>query len=135
MAQLQALLQRSGQASSSAYGGPSVSLADILSPSRLLSLLNANPSIAEALYAYLPPASETVPHNMETLKAVFTSPEVRKSARGLDQALSTGALGPLAYGLGLKEDETFGVDSYLKGVQRLGDEEKSKSAGNAMQTD
>ena len=59
---------------------------------------------------------------------------MRKSARGLDQALTTGALSPLAPSLGLSEDETFGVEAYLKGVQRLGDkereEEKEKKRGN-----
>jgi 26S proteasome regulatory subunit N13 len=108
---------------------PSVSLADILSPARLTSLLDANPSLAESLYAYLPSDTSTVPHNLETLKRVVTSPELRKSARSLDQALTTGALGPLAATLGMTEEETFGVENYLKGVQRLGDEERRKTEG------
>lgn len=133
MAQIQAIL-----AQSSAGGGgnnlagsnsmmPSVSLADILSPARLTAMLDANPSLAESLYPYLPSDTSIVPHNLETLKRVVTSPELRKSARSLDQALTTGALGPLAASLGVTEEETFGVENYLKGVQRLGDEEKKKA--------
>ena len=119
---------------------PSVSLSDILSPSRLLSLLSSNPKIAESLYQYLPSESATVPHTVESLQRVVSSPELRKSARSLDQALTTGALGPLAASLGLNSDETFGVEAYLNGVQRLADQDKAKeggdsSGGGAMQTD
>ena len=80
---------------------PTVSLSDILSPSRLLALLQASPSLAESLYTFLPPPSDTVPHNEETLRRVVTSPELRKAARSLDHALQSGALGPLAQSLGL----------------------------------
>lgn len=129
MAQLQAILAQSASAGGSSMSSnsmmPSVSLADILSPARLTAMLDANPSLAESLYPYLP-SDTSVPHNLETLKRVVTSPELRKSARSLDQALTTGALGPLAASLGMSEEETFGVENYLKGVQRLGDEEKGK---------
>lgn len=116
---------------------PSVSLADILSPARLTAMLDANPSLAESLYPYLPSDTSVVPHNLGTLKRVVTSPELRKSARSLDQALTTGALGPLAASLSMSEEETFGVENYLKGVQRLGDEEKRKagSGDSSMHTD
>lgn len=137
MAQLQAILAQTGSASSGDSMMPSVSLADILSPARLVAMLDANPSLAESLYPYLPSDTTTVPHNLETLKRIVTSPELRKSARSLDQALTTGALGPLAASLGVTEEETFGVENYLKGVQRLGDEEKRKSESqdSAMSTD
>jgi hypothetical protein len=119
---------------------PNVSLADILNPSRLLSLLSSNPKVAESLYQYLPSENSTVPHTLESLQRVVSSPELRKSARSLDQALTTGALGPLAASLGLKSDETFGVEAYLNGVQRLADEDKAKDSGGnvsggAMETD
>lgn len=142
MAQLQALLAQAADPSQGGLGSTpqraSVSLADILSSSRLLDLLSTSPGIAETLYPFLPPASETVPHTVESLRQILTSPELRKSARSLDQALTTGALGPLAASLGLSSDETFGVEAYLKGVQRLGDEENAKegrSGGIGMQTD
>ena len=138
MAQLQALLAQSAQASQGGIGAasqqPSVSLADILSPARLLSLLSTSPQLAESLYPFLPTESETVPHNIETLQRILSAPELRKSARSLDQALTTGALGPLAASLNLTEDETFGVEAYLRGVQRLGDAEKG-AGSDAMQED
>merc|ERR1711939_160775 len=138
MAQLQALF--SGSSTQASRGGgvhdaltPSASLADILSPARLLNLLETSPSVAQSLYQYLPQESATVPYTLESLKRVVTSPELRKSARGMDQALTSGALGPLAGSLGLREDETFGVEAYLRGVQRLGDAEKQKDGD--MSTD
>lgn len=144
MAQIQAILSQSSSLATGAGGSnvsssmmPSVSLADILSSARLTAMLDANPSLAESLYPYLPSDTSVVPHNLETLKRVVTSPELRKSARSLDQALTTGALGPLAASLGVAEEETFGVENYLKGVQRLGDEEKKKAGSNddTMRTD
>lgn len=142
MAQLQALFAHSAQRGNAAGGvggvdslTPAVSLADILSPARLLRLLETFPSIADSLYQYLPQESETVPHTLESLKRVLASPELRKSARGLDQALTSGALAPLSFSLGLREDETFGVEAYLRGVQRLGDAERQKEEDNGMSTD
>lgn len=140
-AQLQALLSQHASTSSTMSSlQPSVSLADILSPARLRSLLTSNPEIAQRLYQYLPSESATVPHTPESLERIVSSPELRKSARSLDQALTTGALGPLAASLGLGGDETFGVEAYLKGVQRLADQDKEsqgKEGGSsgAMQTD
>jgi 26S proteasome regulatory subunit N13 len=140
MAQLQAILAQSAASggSSSSHADPSdmmpsVSLADILSPARLVEMLDANPSLADSLYPYLPSDESVVPHNLETLKKLVRSPEVRKSARSLDQALTTGALGPLAASLGLTEEDTFGVENYLKGVQRLG--ESTEGGDGGMHTD
>lgn len=145
MAQLQALLRQSATQEGGSFGVnsqipiPSVSLADILSPARLLSLLASNPSLAQSLYPFLPDQTADFPHTLETLQRVVSSPELRKSARSLDQALTTGALGPLAPGLGLREDETFGVEAYLRGVQRLADAEREKEGGerqgDSMQTE
>jgi hypothetical protein len=113
-------------------------LSDILSPSRLLSLLASGPpGLAESLYQYLPSADTgsassepAVPHTPESLRRIATNTELRKSARSLDQALASGAIGPLAQSLGLREDETFGVENYLRGVQRLADEEKAREGDN-----
>lgn len=131
-AQLQALLSQHASTSSTMSSlRPDVSLSDILSPARLRTLLASDSCIAQRLYQYLPTQSETVPHTVKSLERVVSSPELRKSARSLDQALTTGALAPLAASLGLESDETFGVDAYVNGVQRLADQENAKEGDSS----
>lgn len=117
--QLAALLQAFGgnSASSNApaashYGDVPYTLPDIATPSSLAPLLS-NPAVRQRLAQHLPPGLD---NSQETLQSVVHSPELRRSLAGLDQALRTGALGPLVQSLGLKPDAALSVDSFLQGL-------------------
>lgn len=100
-------------ASASYHGSVPYTLPDVATPSSLAPLLS-DKDVQERLSQHLPSglsASES------TLRSVVHSPEIRRSLASLDQALRTGALGPLVQSLGLKPDAALSVDNFLQGMK------------------
>lgn len=100
-----------GAAAGASYGQVPYVLSDVASPAGLAPLL-ANKDVQQRLFQHLPPGLD---HSEATLRSVIHSPEIRRSLSSLDQALRTGALGPLVQSLGLKQDAALSVENFLQG--------------------
>lgn len=98
-------------AGAASYGQVPYVLSDVANSGGLAPLL-ANRDVQQRLFQHLPPGLD---HSEATLRSVIHSPEIRRSLSSLDQALRTGALGPLVQSLGLKQDAALSVENFLQG--------------------
>lgn len=99
-------------------------LVDVLTPQTVGPLLN-DQEVCSALFPHLPePSQPSQGRTKREIEEVIRSPQFRQALHSLTVALRTGALGPLVQQLGLDPSAAYGVEAFLRAINRKAQTDK-----------